>query len=98
MWARTIQQQRSEVKGEETRRPGLAGCAGGWWCRPHTPAQAAAVLRAVVLLPSAADSPRVSPRVSGAQATDTPAPMRVMTAAMIIVGPMPMCDRAWGTR
>jgi hypothetical protein len=52
----------------------------------------------MVLLPSAAGSPRVRPRVSGAQATDTPAPVRVMTAAMIIVGPMPMWDRASGTR
>src|SRR5690348_17171205 len=58
--------------------------------RPHAPlAQAATLRRAAVLLPSAADSPRVSPRVSGAQATDTPAPTSVTTAEMIIVGPMP---------
>src|SRR5215469_13421939 len=92
-------------EGREERSGHRRHCIrAGWVCgrlggaARTPPAQTAAVLRTVVLLPSAAVSPRVSPRVSGAQATDTPAPMRVMTAAMIIVGPMPMCDRACGTR
>src|SRR5690349_1489763 len=64
-----------------SRTAGLAGRAGGAAAPPARPlAQAATLLRAAVLLPSAADSPRVSPRVSGAQATDTPAPTSVTTA------------------
>jgi hypothetical protein len=37
-------------------------------------------------------------RRSGAQMMDIPAPMSVITAPTIIVGPVSMCDSATGTR
>jgi hypothetical protein len=53
---------------------------------------------AVLAVPRPADCSSVMLRVSGAQATDTNVPSRVMTAPMIIVGPMPRPVSEVGTR
>src|SRR5262249_31095213 len=52
----------------------------------------------VALVFMVAHSPRGSPRVSGANITETTAPVKVTTAPTIMVPPVPRCDREMGTR